>query len=195
MPAHLINGIGVSLGISLIFVVVSLLGGPSAAVAASSGAVYASLADVPNSPERTWRRVLTAVLIGCSVSGLLMPLRTHPIAIGAAVALVGFLSTLTLAWGPRAGPISFVGLLSFVFTMAAPPIATATGIALALAWISLGSALYLAWAAFTSSCLQVRYRALALGAVFGATADLLRARARLMGNNHRIAAAALTATN
>jgi uncharacterized membrane protein YccC len=180
LPAHVINGVGVSLGVSLIYLAGHLLGGAPAALAASSGAVYASLADLPNPPNRTWLRVLTAAAIGCIVSLLVAALRNYPIALGVALAIVGFLSALTLAWGARAGPISFVGLMTFVFTMAAPPVHTLLALLVLVGWVALGGALYLAWAMLVSACLQPRYRTLALAEVLATTAQLLRSRATLL---------------
>ena len=80
MPAYGINGISAGLGITLVYGLAALLGGHAAAVAASSGAVYASTADIPLPPARTWRRVLTGVLVGCLVSLTVSLLRPWPIA-------------------------------------------------------------------------------------------------------------------
>jgi uncharacterized membrane protein YccC len=180
LPAHLLNGFSVSLGMTLTYLLVHLFAGPAAAVAASAGAVYASVADVALPPGRTWRRVLTAALIGWSVSVLIAFLRSSALAIALALAAIGFLSTLSLAWGPRAGPISFVGLLCFVFSMAAPPIDSTVGVLRLGAWIGTGGALYLAWSMLAATCLQARYRSLALADAVGAASSLLRARSAFL---------------
>src|SRR5690606_26455163 len=112
LPAHIINGLCVALGIGLVHLLAGQLGGATAGLAATSGAVYASLADLPNPPHRNWRRVLTAAVIGCLAGLLLSVLRSHPVALGVAIGLLGAASAMTLAWGVRAGPISFVAVLA-----------------------------------------------------------------------------------
>jgi uncharacterized membrane protein YccC len=180
LPAHVINGVGVALGVALVQAFVAVLGGPAAGLVASSGAVYASLADLPNTTDRTWRRVLAAAVVGCAVSVVVTVLRPFPAVLGLALALLAFISAMVLAWGPRAGPLSFVGILAFVFTMAAPP-ATGLGAILSHAgWTALGAILYFAWSVAVSAALQPRYRILALTSALAATAQLLRSRAALL---------------
>lgn len=186
MPPHVINGVGVSAGVALAYVAGYLLGGPAGAVTASSGAVFASLADLPNPPARTWRRVLPAAVIGCLVSLVVGALKGHVLALGLAIGLVGVASTMALAWGPRAGPMSFVGIMAFVFTMAAPRPASTAALLASAAWVAFGGLLYLGWAMLAATVLQPRYRILALAGVFDATAQLLRARAALVAESARI---------
>lgn len=186
MPSHVINGVGVSIGVALAYLAGHVLGGPVAAVTASSGAVYASLADVPNPPARTWRRVLPAALIGCLVSLVVGALKGHVALMGLAIGLVGAVSMMTLAWGPRAGPMSFVGVMAFVFTMAAPKAPGAAALFVSAGWVAFGGLLYLGWAMLATTLVQPRYRTLALAAVFDATAQLLRARAALVAESARI---------
>ena len=57
LPAYLLNGIAVALGISIIQFLVVATAGPQAGALAMSGAVCASLADVPNTVHRTAQRV------------------------------------------------------------------------------------------------------------------------------------------
>jgi uncharacterized membrane protein YccC len=180
LPAHIINGVGVALGIGLAQGLAAWLGDPAAALAAASGAVYASLADLPNPPHRGWRRVLTASLIGCVVSLLMSLLHTRPVMLGIAIGVVGFCSVMTLAWGARAGPISFVGILAFVFTMAMPPVHDLGSGLAHLGWTALGAGTYLAWSVVMALSMRRRYRTLALDAALEATAGLLRARAAVL---------------
>ena len=181
LPAYLINGIGVALGIGLVQLLAAFLGGPAAVLAATSGAVYGHLADQPNPVRRGWKRVLAAALLGCGVSALLTFIRSDPLALGIAVGVIGFLSALMLAWGPRAGPLSFVGLIAFVFTMASPPPADRAAFALHTAWMVAGAAFYLGWSVLVAMALQPRFRTLALAAVLSSTAHLLRSRAAVLG--------------
>ncbi|MEF7613507.1 FUSC family protein [Aquincola sp. MAHUQ-54] len=180
VPAHGVNGISVAMGVLLVQLVSGLLGGPAAAFTASGGAIFASLADTPNPPRRTWRRVGTAAAAGFVSSVLVMMLRTHDLALGGLVTVLAFVSSLMLAWGVRAGPISFVPMLAVVFTMAAPPLPGWMQQAEHAGWTAFGSGLYLAWSVLAARVLQPRYRGLALAGVLEATAALLRSRSALL---------------
>jgi uncharacterized membrane protein YccC len=185
VPAHLINGIAVALGVGLIQALVSAVGGAAAALPALTGVICSSLADVPVTPNRTLRRVPLAGLIACVVSTLVHLCRPFPAALGSVMALVAFASVMALAWGPRAGPISFVGILAFIFTMAALPPANPAEIFRDALWTALGAVLYFAWSLAASALLQPRYRTLALAAALGAMGQLLRARAQLLDSEPR----------
>ena len=73
LPAHVLNGLSVSLGISVIQITLALTAGKLAALAAATGAICASLADLPLAPARTWRRVGMGALVGWA-SGLIVNL-------------------------------------------------------------------------------------------------------------------------
>lgn len=180
LPIHLLNGLAVGLGLGLVQAVVGAAAGHGAALAAISGAVFASLADQPLTPGRQARRVLTAGLVGLAATVLVSVLRWHPIGLGFGIALLSFAASLALAWGPRAGPISFVPVLALVFTMAGPVAADLREVARHAGWSALGAALFLAWSVASAAVLQRRYRTLALAAVMEGTARLLRARSRLL---------------
>jgi uncharacterized membrane protein YccC len=174
LPAHAINGIEVALGIGAIQLVANALAGPHAAALMVSGAVCASIADVPNTVARNWRRVSAAACLSALAALVVDVLRAHPIALGAAVAAVAFVGMMTLAWGARAGAVSFTPILSMIFAMAVPPgeheLATA-------GWSALGSFAFLAWSTLASAVCQRRYRTLAVVAALGAAAALVRSRA------------------
>jgi uncharacterized membrane protein YccC len=84
---------------------------------------------------------------------------------------------MTMAWGPRAGPISFAAILAIVFTMGLPPDQPVPPLAL---WNLIGALVYLAWSLAVTATLQASYRRLALGAALRATGQLLRSRADLL---------------
>lgn len=180
LPAHGINGIGVALGVLLVQLAAWALGGPAAAFVASGGAIFASLADTPNVPRRSWRRITLAGTVGLVASTLVTLLHGHEFALGGLVAALAFVAALMLAWGVRAGPISFVPMLAIVFTMAAPPLVGWRAQLHHVAWTAFGGVLYLGWALAVSHLLQPRYRALALAGVLEATAALLRSRSALL---------------
>lgn len=179
LPAHVINGVAVAIGVGLIQALMTMAGGRAAALGALTGAICSSLADVPLTPGRTWRRVLLAAAITVIVTLLTHVCRPYPALMGPLVAIVAFGSMMALAWGPRAGPVSFVGILAFIFTMAAPPPETLLEAGQETLWTVFGAALYFGWSLAASAVLQPRYRTLALTAALEATAQLLRARARL----------------
>ncbi|QPF75398.1 hypothetical protein G8A07_22395 [Roseateles sp. DAIF2] len=181
LPAHVLNGITVALGIGLLQLLFTGLAGAPAAQLAVSGAIFASLADLPTTASRSWGRVLAAGLLGTLAALVIAALRPWPAAVGLAIALLSFGSMLCLAWGPRAGPMSFAALLSIVFTMAHPPAPDPLAAALHLAgWHLAGALAYLAWSQGVLALLQRHYRSLALAAALRATARLLGSRAALL---------------
>jgi len=178
LSSHVLNGLAAALGIGLIQLLVGSLAGAQAAALALSGAVCASLADVPNTVSRTLSRVPMAAVLSLCATLLARLLQPVPWAMGIGIALVGFGAMMTMAWGLRAGAVSFAPILALIFTMAVP-LQTAS-LPLLLAWHAAGAAAYIGWALLCSRVLQRRYRALALAQVLGAAAALLRARARLL---------------
>ena len=66
LPAYALNGAAVALGLGCIQILIGTLAGSHAAQLALSGAICASLADVPNTLPRSWRRVATAATLSAS---------------------------------------------------------------------------------------------------------------------------------
>jgi uncharacterized membrane protein YccC len=177
LPAYAINGITVALGIGLIQLAVSLTAGPHAAQLVVSGAVCASLADVPNRVMSTWQRVSAAALLSFAAALAVGLLRPYPLALGFVVAPIAFVAMMTMAWGARAGAVSFAPILSLIFSMAVPP----SGHALeAAGWSGYGSLAYLAWAVLSSAACQRRYRSWILVETLRGAADLFRSRAGVL---------------
>jgi uncharacterized membrane protein YccC len=183
LPAHVLNGLAVALGIALIQVALTLAAGPLAALAAATGAICASLADLPIAPARTWRRVGAGAVMGWASGLLVSLLRESGAAMGLTIILLSFCSTMALAWGQRAGPLSFIPILALIFTLAAPPPADAALLWIHSGWTAIGGLLYFGWAVFSSRVLQPRYRTLALAAALQALAALLRSRAALLSQS------------
>ena len=180
LPAHVLNGLAVALGIALIQVSLTLVGGKLAALAAATGAICASLADLPIAPERTWRRVGMGALMGW-VSGLLVSLlRESGVTMGFTTIFLSFCSTMALAWGLRAGPLSFIPILALIFTLAAPAPTSTEAVLTRSGWTAAGGLIYFLWAVLSSHVLQPRYRTLALASALQALAALLRSRAALL---------------
>jgi uncharacterized membrane protein YccC len=176
LPTYGINGATVALGIGLVHGIAFALGGPVAVVHAGSAAVCTSLGDLPDTLGRNVRRLLGTALMSLVAGAVVTVLEPWHVASGLAVMAIGFVAMLTLAWGPRAGPVSFTPILAMVFVMAAPP-----GEPLAhLGWNVLGAALYLGWAALVTALLQPRLRRLALVNAIDAAARLLYTRAGMM---------------
>ncbi|HEX8740965.1 MAG TPA: FUSC family membrane protein [Casimicrobiaceae bacterium] len=178
IPAYLVNGVEVALGVMLVNVLASLAGGSHAALFAATGAVCASLADVPNTAARIWRRVAIAATLSCFASVVVQLSSPWPSAQGIAIALIGGGGFMTLAYGPRAAAIAFAPVLAIVFAMAVPvPERT---VAFAFGWNVMGSAVYLLWAVLAVRALEGSYRRDALANAIDATARLLRTRARML---------------
>ena len=174
--AHL-NGLSVALGVTATHLAVGAAFGETAGLAAVGGAVCASLPDVPNPPQRVLARVLPAAGAAAVVT-LLVGLADGSLALTVAlVALVTFLSLMTLAWGPRAGPLSFSPVLAMVFAMAWDRTAGATSPWAHALWVGLGGCVYAAWARGSAVVLRHRLRELALAHALRATVQRLRSRA------------------
>ena len=178
LPGYVANGIAVALGVALIQLLFGALAGPHVAQWALSGAVCASLADVPNTPPRTWRRVSAAALLSVAAAALVASLRWQPLVLGAGIMLIGFVAMMAMAWGPRAGAVSFSPILALVFTMAQPT--PLDSVPVFIAWNAAGALAYLGWSLLAALALQRRYRTQALAGTLQAVAGLLRSRAALL---------------
>lgn len=176
LPAHVLNGFSVALGIALIHLAALPLEA-RAAMWVTSGAIFASLADQPVALARVWRRVAAAGLAGCAAAATVALLAGHPAWLGLGIAALALAASLTLAWGPKAGAVSFAPLLAIVFTMALP---AGQPLAALLGWHLAGAAAYLVWLLASASVLQRRYRTLSVASAINHAARLLRLRAALL---------------
>jgi uncharacterized membrane protein YccC len=175
--AHL-NGLSVALGVAATHLVIGALFGETAGLAAVGGAVCASLTDVPNPPQRVLPRVLPAAVAAALVTGL-VGLADGSLALTIAlIAGVAFLSLMTLAWGLRAGPLSFSPVLAMVFAMAWDRTAGAASPLEHALWVGLGGCVYAGWARGAAVVLRHRLRELALVAALRATERRVRSRAQ-----------------
>jgi uncharacterized membrane protein YccC len=177
LPAYVINGIAVAVGIGCIQLLARELAGAHAAALVVSGAVCASIADLPNAPSRTWHRVGAAALLSVLASLAVDLVRGHPTALGVVVIVVAFVGMMALAWGPRAGAVSFSPVLAMIFGMAVPPAEHELAIA---GWGACGAVGYLGWSLLSNSVLQRRYRTLAMVSALRAAAELFRSRADVL---------------
>jgi len=183
LPAHVLNGLAVALGIALIQITLALTVGKLAALAAATGAICTSLADLPIAPARTWRRVGMAALVAWASGLVVALLRESGVAMGFTIIALSFCSTMAWAWGPRAGPLAFIPILALIFTLAAPPPDSRTELLIHSGWNAVGGLAYFSWAVLSSRVLQPRYRTLALAAALQALAALLRSRAALLSRD------------
>ncbi len=177
LPAYAVNGIEVAVGLGVIQLAAFLTVGPHVAPLIVSGAICASIADLPNSAARTWYRVSAAALLAACAALVVDVLRAYPIALGIAVAVIGLLAAMTLAWGPRAGAVSFAPVLSMIFSMAVPPSGHPFE---AAAFSACGGIAYVAWSMFAGLLLQRRYRTLVLAQTLRAAAELFASRASVL---------------
>lgn len=180
LPAWLVNGVTVTLGLALVQGSISLVAGAQAAQVAIGTAVCASLADVVTTTDRVRRRVLVAALASTAAATLFLALRPFGILLVPAVALIVFGAMLLLSWGPKAGTVAFAAALSLVFAMSTPA-------SQALAWHPFlwglaGSAGYWIWAAVTAWLLQPTWRNFALASAADGLAGLLAAIAQQIGH-------------
>ena len=177
LPAYVVNGIAVAVGIGCIQLLARELAGAHAAALVVSGAACASIADLPNATSRTWHRVGAAALLSVLAALAVDLVRARPTALGLVVIAVAFVAMMALAWGARAGAVSFSPVLAMIFAMAVPPAEHELAIA---GWGACGAVAYLGWALLAGAALQRRYRTLAMVAALRAAAALFRARADVL---------------
>ncbi|MEW6706031.1 MAG: FUSC family membrane protein [Pseudomonadota bacterium] len=177
LPAHALNGMAVAFGVALAYGFIAAMFGAASAKLALAGAVCASLADQPSTVRRNLQRVGLAAVLAVAASLVAAGLRPWPLGLGLGIAAVALVATLTLAWGPRAGPVSFAAVLALVFTMAVPE---GTPVLAVAGWHAAGALAFAACSALATALLQRRYRTLALAAALQALARLLRSRAALL---------------
>ncbi|MGN6526474.1 MAG: FUSC family protein [Burkholderiaceae bacterium] len=190
MPAHVLNGASVAAGVALIQLSLLATAGKVAAVSAATGAICASLPDLPLAPARTWRRVGAGAFLAVASGLLVSLLRESGVTMGLTTIVLGFCATMALAWGVRAGPLSFVPVLALIFTLAAPEPDSIEEVLDHAGWTAAGGFAYFCWAMLTSRLLQPRYRTLALAAALHALAALLRSRSALLSAGEGPAAGA-----
>ncbi|WP_067065484.1 FUSC family protein [Roseateles chitosanitabidus] len=180
-PAHWWNGLTVAVGVLLVQVVVSHLAPAGyehiASQLAMACAICASLADLPGVVTRNRNRVITGGVMALLAVGAVAVLHPYRPVMGLLVAALAFGGAMLLSWGLRAGPVSFAPILALVFALAWPPqplfVVMASGTA--------GVLLYLLWSLLSSAVLQQRYRRLSLAEALRGLAQLLGARAELLG--------------
>lgn len=181
-PMHWWNGLTVALGVALVQLVVSHLAPPEHAHIASqlamACAICASLADLPGSLSRNFKRVALGGVLALVAVVAVPLLRAHHGWMGALVAAMAFGSALMMAWGQRAAAVSFAPILAMVFALAWPPLPLTVVVASGAA----GVGLYLGWAWLSGAVLQRRFRRLALAEALRGLAQLLQARAELLGS-------------
>jgi len=177
LDAAQLNGVSVALGVAMVQALLTLLFGADAALAAAGGAVCASLPDLPNPPQRVLRRVLPAAAVAALVTLAVGLARGSPPAMTLLVGLVAFATLLAMAWGARAGPLSFTGVLALVFALAWARPATPALAASHAGWVLLGALSYAVWARVAAQLLRRRYRELVLATAMRACVKRLRSRA------------------
>jgi uncharacterized membrane protein YccC len=177
LPAHALNGFAVSLGVGLVLGVVGAFGSAAAAQAATAGAVYASIPHLVDRARRAARRALAGGLVGSVTALLITALTPVPVMLNLGIAFLVFAAMMTMAWGQRAGPISFTVILAIVFSLAAP---SRLSLPHAAGFSLLGAAIYAGWAHLSTWLIEPRFRTLAIAAALGASARLLRSRAAVL---------------
>ncbi len=177
LTAAQLNGLSVTLGVVVIQSSFTAGAGHAVAAAAISGAVCTSLPDLPNPPHRVWARLMPAVVMTGLVTLGVGLCRGSPIAMTLLVAITAFISLMAMAWGLRAGPLSFTSILALVFAMAWGVPESREDAFIHAGWVLAGSLSYAVWARLTSQVMRRRYRDLALAAAMRACSQRLRSRA------------------
>ncbi|RZI82869.1 MAG: hypothetical protein EOP38_14640 [Rubrivivax sp.] len=102
LPAPLLNGASVGLGLACITAMVAGIAGLPAAVAASSGAAAVSVADTVASPQAKTSQMVPAVLGSLLVAVLVALTHAHPVALVLTVLAVSFTSVMWTSWASAA---------------------------------------------------------------------------------------------
>lgn len=180
LPAPLVNGLGIGLGLLLATGFITLFWGWPAAAIASSGFGSTCVADNVCAPRQKWAAMWPAMLSTVLVAALVAASQGHAGTQAAVVLGVTFTALLFTAWGKRGMPQSFVMILSLVFQLAAfaaAPLDTAHSL-VHLGWVAVGAAWTGLWAWLCALVLAPRYRTLTLVDSLAQLARLIRAQAR-----------------
>jgi uncharacterized membrane protein YccC len=177
LPSHALNGITVALGVALVHLLLSPFISSVALTALTNGALYASVSHLVHRRGTATRRSLAGGVVGVLVAFIVAFIAQHPVLLHLGIGLVAFGAMLALAWGQRAGPMSFTAVLALVLSLANGPKLPPWQFA---AWSLLGTLIYGLWAWVSTWLLADRFRTLAVAATFEASAQLLRVRAEVL---------------
>lgn len=179
LPAPVLNGISVGLGLATMTALIAGLAGLPAAITASSGAAAASVADTVSAPQAKASQMLPAVTSSVLVATLVAIVHAQPLALNVVGLLVILSSIMWMSWGKRGGTQTFVMVLTLIFQMAAfsrQPM-DAHGVLRHLTWVCVGAVAMAIWSQISIRVLAARYRTLALCDSIEALATLMRAQA------------------
>lgn len=178
LSQYITNGIGVTLGLTLIMLLIYESAGLAGASSAAVGVMITSLPDVPAPRKRRIMQMLPAPLLGTPLFMLVQLTHHNDLLLGLLLVAGTFFSVMLMAWGKRGGPLTFSLLFSMLFSMATPPTTSWEQIAVHGGWFALGAALYLVWGVLTSHVLNQRYRNQMLAECLHSFAQILRTQAR-----------------
>ncbi len=170
---HVLNGAAVALGVFAVALMVGLGAGFPQGMAAATGALCVSLADLP-SPFAAKARILPLAWICVVLSALATALSMNfpPLEVVVIMA-IGAGAGLLLAWGRWAIPLSIAVMLSMVFTLGAPDRDLAERLDYEM-FFAFGGALYIPVALVLTRLLDASGRRLTLAEVLREFAAYLR---------------------
>lgn len=177
LSQYVTNGLTVTLGLVLIMLAIFESAGLLGATTAAVGVLITSLPDLPAPRKRKIMQMLPAPVMGLPLFVLVQLVRQDPVFLGIVLVAGSFLAVMLMAWGKRGGPICFALLISMMFSMAAPPVASLEEIFEHAGWFSTGALLYLLWGTLTTHLLNRRYRAQLLAECIHSFAQILRTQA------------------
>ncbi len=173
------NGAVVSLGLTIVLLVVAGFGTTAAAAAAGLGAMCTSIADTAASPVRHKPVELGVALAGGSLISLLAGLASaHVGTTMLCIAALSFSTALLHGFGRKAVPVSFGLLLPLILTLGTPTPDALSALRHA-GLFGLGGLIYVFYAVPTAYLLAYRTRRLALAEALSAFAAYQSARAEL----------------
>jgi uncharacterized membrane protein YccC len=117
---HLLNGLTVGMGVGVVTILFSQAFGFANGMAAGTGAICVSLADIPNPLASKFKILPLSWILACISSALIAVTIGHPAFQGLIVLLVSAVAGLLVGYGRWALPVSVLTMLSLVFTLGAP---------------------------------------------------------------------------
>lgn len=181
LPGNVINGITVALGVAWVQLALMPFASGAVVMTATSGAIYASLPHLVDRASRSARRALAGAAVGSITTFIVAILLPYPVLLQLGMGLLVFAAMMALAWGQRAGPISFTTVLAIVFSLVAGERLSPWQ---AFGWTSLGGVFYAGWAYMSTLPLLERYRTLAVANALQACVQLLRSRAAVLDERY-----------
>jgi uncharacterized membrane protein YccC len=176
--SHLLySGLTVAVGVLSITLGMYALVGLTGGMAASTGALVVSAADVPTPRGDKFRNTLVNLLLSVPVTFIVGLLRHHPWWLAIVIMALSFIGGMLTAWGRKAMPQSISVFLSMAFALAVPA-GDFDQLIYHTQLMLLGGALYVPYASIMNGILAARTKQQVMADCLHDFATYLRRKAR-----------------